>query len=207
MTWKWATGSASGVAIIFAALPAVTGCAPFGSGEAARLSRVLLDQTVEYQNLVETKMRTERASYRERLEDLRKSLVEQGETGEDIALNRAAQDFHFAVVNSRSDILPRDVREAMASFIASIRAERRERAEAEREAIENLASSLEALELHRRSLEQVRKNLEQLQAEKSTVKTVRDWVEFGKDVKKALDKEDPEQPAGGGAPASPQPGE
>jgi hypothetical protein len=178
--------------IVALATTAVTlllgGCAPYGSTQAANLSRVLLVQTTTYQNQVAAKIKAERGAYASHIQDLTDAAKDQQDVGEDLELSRAAQDFQAFASTRTQDVQPAEVRDALLAVIGSTKTARIRELQVTKEAIQNFSGSLQALEDQQQALESVRTNLQQLQAENTDIETVKSWVQFGQDVKKVLDE-------------------
>lgn len=171
------------------AMPVVLGCAT--NREAQEMSRVLLAQTIRYEELVERKIKIEKAYYKESLGMVTTALrAHRGDQDFNI-VNRASQDFESLVLRDPRDLTGAQLRSAIQQVTDNVVAARTQSATRLAAQSESLLKSLAALEVQKNSLEKVRKGLETLNHEPASPDQIRKWIEYARRVKDEYEKTAP----------------
>lgn len=164
----------------------LSGCAT--NREAQEMSRILLAQTIRYEELVERKIKVEKAYYKDSLGMLTTTLrARRGDEDFNI-VNRASQEFESLVLRDPQDLTGAQLSTAIKQVTDAIVAARTQNAARLAAQSESLLKSLSVLEVQRDSLEKVRKGLETLNNEPASADQLRKWIEYARKVKDEYDE-------------------
>lgn len=157
-------------------LVTLSGCAAQSSRE---MARVVLVETVAYENLVDKKVAAEERYYNGTIVGLASQAGDLRSADERLAFDRTVQEFQSNTTLRQGQIADVDVRNFVETFL-----QRLDAIKSAVEATDAGTASIRSLETHKDLLLKVERGLAQLQAERSAPAEVGTWIRFGKEVKK-----------------------
>lgn len=174
--------SPTALALILALLGA--GCG--GVKESRNTARILVGQTLRYQDEVAAKRKTEQAYYKASIGTLMGDAKRGAFNAELLEGRAASQDLARQILDLGRPVLAADVRDFLlqrAKPIFFARDEELKRAELE---MQQLESGLQQLDLHNEMLTRTRQLLESLQVPRNTEVRFEELIRFGEQVKRGL---------------------
>lgn len=162
-------------------LVTLSGCAAQSSRE---MARVVLVETVAYENLVDKKVAAEERYYNETIVGLASQAADLRSADERLAFDRTVQEFQSNTTLRHGQIADVDVRNFVETFLRETFLRRLDAIKSAAEATDAGTASIRSLETHKDLLLKVERGLAQLQVERSAPAEVETWIQFGKEVKK-----------------------